>query len=204
MIEILQKREGIDMELIIIGIVIIAIGLYVIGTYNALQVTLVRIQASFQEIGNQLKRQANLIPNLVESTKGYLSHEKGIFDALTEARKAVLTATKDTSKLDQATQAISQVLPQLTAILESNPEIRGSEVVNKLMAELRDTADKLVYARRTLIDLTADFNAKIIVFPSNIIANLFGFKPQPGLEAPTTGEHLSVSASETKDIDVKL
>lgn len=192
------------MEFIIVGVVIVALGLYIIGIYNTLQVTLVRIQASYQEIGNQLKRQANLIPNLVESTQGYLKHEKGIFDTLTKAREAVLSATKDTSKLDQATSAVNKVLPQLTAIMESNPEIKGSEVVNKLMNELRDTADKLVYARRTLIDLTADFNSKLITFPSNLIANLFGFKSQPGLETPSKGEHLSVSEAETKDIDIKL
>lgn len=192
------------MDLIVIGIVIVLIGLYVIAIYNGLQATLIRIQASYQEIGNQLKRQANLIPNLVEATKGYLAHEKGIFESLTKAREVVLSASKDTTKLDKATEAINQVLPRLTAVMESNPEIKASEVVNKLMNELRDTADKLVYSRRTLIDLTADYNTQIVVFPKNLIANLFNFKPQPGLDAPNSGEHLTVTESETKDVKVKL
>jgi LemA protein len=195
---------GGHMEMIIIGILIVVLGLYIIGLYNTFQVTLVRIQAAYQEIGNQLKRQANLIPNLLEATKGYLKHEKSIFDSLTKAREAVLSATKDTAKLDQATDAVSAVLPQLTAIVESNPEIKGSEVVSKLMNELRDTADKLVYARRTVIDLTATYNAKIITFPSNLIATLFNFTAQPGLITPTTGAHVSVSETETKDVEVKL
>ncbi len=192
------------MPLIVIGIVIVLIGLYVISVYNQLQTTLTRIQASYQEIGNQLKRQANLIPNLVESTKGYLKHEKGIIDSLTKARESVMTAIKDTTKLNAATEQINSIIPQMTAILESNPEIKGSDVVTKLMNELRDTADKLVYARRTLIDLTADFNTKLVVFPSNMVASSFGFKRQPGLETPTTGEHITVSEAETKDVEVKL
>jgi LemA protein len=192
------------MELLIIGAIIIAIGLYFIGTYNYFQTTLVRIQASIQEIGNQLKRQANLIPNVVEATKGYLKHEKGIFDELAAARQTVLAASKDTAKIDQAAAAIDNLIPKFTAIMESNPEIKGSEVVAKLMNELRDTADKLLYARRTVIDLTAEFNAKLKVFPSNIIGSAFGFKAQPGLVTPSVGEHLSVSEADTKDIDVKL
>lgn len=192
------------MPFIILGILVVLIGLYVIGTYNNFQTTKTRIQAAYQEIGNQLKRQANLIPNLVEATKGYLSHEKGIFEDLTNARQAILSAVKDTSKVDQATAALNKVLPQMTAILESNPEIKASQVISKLMDELRDTGDKLLYSRRTLIDLTADFNAKLLVFPSNIIAGLFGFKPEAGLTTPNTGAHVSVSEAETKDVEVKL
>jgi len=181
------------MPLIILGIILVVIGLYFIGVYNNFQVTLTRIQAAYQEIGNQLKRQANLIPNLIESTKGYMAHEKGIFESLTKAREAILTASKDSSKLKTATDALEKVMPQMTAILESNPELKANEVVGKLMNELRDTSDKLLYARRGLIDLVADFNAKLLTFPSNLIANLFNFKPQPGLEIPTTGSHVTVS-----------
>ncbi len=180
------------MPLIILGIILVVIGLYVIGIYNTFQVTLTRIQAAYQEIGNQLKRQACLIPNLIESTKGYMTHEKGIFDSLTKAREAILTATKDTTKLTSATEALEKVMPQMTAILESNPELKANEVVTKLMDELRDTSDKLLYARRGLIDLVADFNAKLLTFPSSLIANLFGFKSQPGLELPTSEPEISV------------
>jgi LemA protein len=192
------------MPLIIIGIIIVVIGLYVIGIYNSLQVTLVRIQASVQEIGNQLKRQANLIPNLVETAKGYLKHEKSIFDDLTAARQTILTAVKDQSKVGQASAVMEKLIPQIVAIVESNPQLKADGIVTKLMDELRDTSDKLMYSRRSLIDLSADFNTKLVAFPTNIVANTFGFKKQPGLDTPETGAHLSVSETETQNIKVEL
>lgn len=192
------------MPLIIIGIIIIIIGLYIISIYNSLQVGQIRIQASVQEIGNQLKRQANLIPNLVETTKGYMKHEKGIFDALTAARQAILSAVKDQSKVGEASAIMEKLVPQLVAVVESNPQLKADGVVSKLMDELRDTTDKLMYSRRSLIDLTADFNQKLVTFPTNFIANTFGFKRQPGLETPNTGAHLSVAEAEMQDVKIEL
>jgi len=192
------------MPLLILGILILVAGLYLIGTYNSLQVLLTRIQASVQEIGNQLKRQANLIPNLIESTKGYMKHEKGIFDELAAARQTILSAVKDQSKLNQATQVMDKVIPQMMAIMESNPQLKADGIVMKLMDELRDTSDKLMYSRRLLIDLTADYNIKLVTFPSNIIANTFGFKSQPGLAVADMKSATSVSEDETKNIEVKL
>lgn len=195
------------MELIyiIIGISLFLV-LYTVSTYNWFQTSLVRIKASIQDIGNQLKRQASLIPNLESSAKGYLKHEKGIFKALTDARKAVDAASKSGKMGDitKASDSLSKVLPQIQILVESNPEIKGVKVVTKLMDELRDTSDKLMYARRTLIDLSADFNQKIVVFPSNLVAGMFKFQKQKGLSTPTTGAHVEVSAKETKDPKVSL
>ncbi|MFA6512501.1 MAG: LemA family protein, partial [Patescibacteria group bacterium] len=87
---------------------------------------------------------------------------------------------------------------------ESNPEIKGADVITKLMDELRDTSDKVMYARRTLIDLTADYNVKIATFPSNTVAGIFGFQPEKGLSTPDTGSHIEVSQSETTTPKVKL
>lgn len=189
------------------GLVVIAvIALYVMGVYNSLVSMRTRIQASIQEIGNQLKRQADLIPNLEESAKGFLKHEKDIFKLLTEARKSVQSAVDsgNTQKMLDASQQISQLLPRMQVVVESNPQIQGSGVVTKLMDELRDTSDKLMYARRTLIDLTADYNIRLVTFPSNLVANLFSFKPEKGLVTPVEGEHLEVSAGEMKSPKVKL
>lgn len=178
---------------------------YVISTYNFFQTTKTRVQASIQEIGNQLKRQASLIPNLSESAKSYLKHEKEIFDKLTSARKAVETAVKEGgAKIDQAVDKLNALIPSLNVLVESNPELKANTVVMKLMDELRDTADKLMYARRTLIDLTADYNAKLITFPSNLIAQMFKFTPLKGLDTPVEGAHVSVSADEAKDVKVDL
>ncbi len=193
------------MVLIIIAILVIA-GVYVIATYNQLQTLKTRIKAAIQEIGNQLKRQANLIPNLNESAKGYLEHEKDVFAKLTEARKAVNKAVEsgDTQEMLDAQDKVQGVLGSLKVIVESNPELKGAEVVNNLMGELRDTADKVMYSRRTLIDLVADYNRMLVTIPSNIIGTLFGFKPEKGLQVEESGEHLEVSQEETKSPKVDL
>lgn len=192
------------MPLLILGVIIIGIGLYLINIYNFFQTAKTRIAASIQEIGNQLKRQANLIPNLSESAKGYLQHEKSIFDELTAARKTVLSGLENPQQLGKASAALEQVMPRLMAMVESNPQLKADGVMMKLMDELRDTSDKIMYARRTLIDLTADYNAKRLTFPSNLIASTFNFPAEPGLEMETTKGVTSVTADEVKNVDVKF
>ncbi len=187
-------------------IALAAIAVYIWMTYNKFVTTKTRIKASIQEIGNQLKRQSNLIPNLVESVKGYMKHEKQIFDKLTQARKSVTAALKtdSTQKLVDASAKLQTALAPIRAVFESTPELQAAKPTVKLMDELRDTADKLLYARRTLIDLTADFNIMVVTIPSKFIANLFGFKQEPGLKTPKEGEHLEVGAGEAKLPKVKL
>ncbi|MGD0523019.1 MAG: LemA family protein [Candidatus Microgenomates bacterium] len=189
--------------LLIIGVILL---IWAVTTYNFFVGSKARIKAAVQEIGNQLKRQADLIPNLEESTKGYLSHEKGIFEMLTEARKAIAAAVDsgDVQKMSEAGTQLAQVLPSLRVAVESNPELKASEVVINLMDELRDTSDKIMYARRLVIDLTADFNVKRATVPSNIIANAFGFAELPGLITPQEGEHLEVSEQDLETPKVKL
>ncbi len=174
---------------ILYGIILIVV-IYVIAFYNRLKTALVQIGASNQEIGNQLKRQADLIPNLVESAKGYLKHEKEIFTQLTDARKAI-----SSNKIEKSQELIGKALGALQVVVESNPDIKGSTVVSDLMSELRDTGDKLMYARRTMIDLTADYNAALVTFPNSLLANLFNFKSQKGLE---------ITKEESKNPVVKL
>lgn len=166
---------------VIIGIILIAV-VWTIGIYNFFATAKTRVDASIQEIGNQFKRQTDLIPNLESSVKGYLSHEKGIFDELSNARKLIAGASGNLAKMAAAGKAIAEVLPKIQVVVESNPEIKGSEVVKNLMDELRDTSDKIMYARRLMIDLTADYNVKRVTFPSSIIANMFNFAALKGLE----------------------
>jgi LemA protein len=182
------------------------IAIYFVTVYNGLVSQKTRIKASIQEIGNQLKRQADLIPNLEESAKGYLKHEKDILKLLADARKSVdsAVASGDLKALSDAGQKVASILPQIQVVMESNPELKGVQVVTGLMDELRDTSDKVMYARRTLIDLTADYNIKISVFPSNLVAQIFKFGPEAGLATPTDGSFLSVSAEDTKSPKVTL
>lgn len=192
--------------LIIILVVLGAIALYVMGIYNTLQRLKTQIAASIQEIGNQLKRQASLIPNLEASVKGFMKHEKGVFEMLTDARKSVARADKSGSAqdIDEAITKIQNLVPQISVAVEDNPELKSNETVTQFMSELTDTADKLTYARRSVIDLTQSFNEKLVTFPSNIIAGMFGFKAEKGLVTPDAGKHLSVSEEEMKDVKVNL
>lgn len=186
--------------------IIVAIGFYLWSSYNRLAILKTRIGASIQEIGNQLKRQADLIPNLVDSVKGYLKHEKGIFKDLTDARRAILEATakNDPELMVAASDRLGKTVGQFRVLVESTPQIRAVESVTKLMDELRDTADKVMYSRRTLIDLTADYNIMLVTFPSSIVAKIFKFEREKGLQTPTEGEHLKVSSEEVKTPEVSL
>ncbi|KKQ95659.1 MAG: LemA family protein [Candidatus Woesebacteria bacterium GW2011_GWB1_43_14] len=195
------------MQILLLPLVLlVVVGIWVAMTYNFFVSSKARIKAAVQEIGNQLKRQADLIPNLESSAKGFLKHEKGIFKELAEARKAISAAVKsrDVQKMADAGSRLAGILPSLKIAVEDNPEIKGSEVVVKLMDELRDTSDKIMYARRLVIDLTADYNVRRVSLPSNIVANMFGFSELPGLITPESGEHVEVSQSEMKSPKVNL
>lgn len=190
----------------ILLVLLVLIVLYVISTYNRFQTIATRIIASIQEIGNQLKRQFDLIPNLEASVKGYLKHEKVIFEKLTDARKQVASAVKSGTpqRMADAASAVSQLLPALKIAVEDNPELKADATVTKLMDELRDTADKVMYARRTLIDLSADYNRMVVTIPSNFVAQIFHFNAKAGLKTPDSGEHVEVSSAETKSPKLSL
>jgi len=187
-------------------VILAVVFLYVIGVFNSLQTLKTQIKASIQEIGNQLKRQAGLIPNLEVAVKGQLKHEQGIYKMLTEARQSVAKADASGSAkdIDQAVAKIQNLIPQIQVVVESNPELKANEAITKFMDELTDTADKLTYARRSVIDLSQSFNEKLVVFPSNIIANIFGFKEEKGIATSTTGAHMEVSSEEEKTPKVNL
>lgn len=191
--------------LIIIGL--LAVGAFwAISQYNFFVSSKARVKAAIQEIGNQLKRQADLIPNLESAAKGYLKHEKEIFAALTEARKDVSSAVKsgDLQKMSDAGSKVAQLLPQIKVAVESNPEIKGTEVVTPLMEELRDTADKIMYSRRLLIDLTADYNVKRVTFPSSVVANVFGITEIKGMIMENESDANSMNANDMKTPKISL
>lgn len=194
------------MPLIILAVIAVSLIAFVISVYNSLQTLKTQISASIQEIGNQLKRQASLIPNLQESVKGYMGHEKGVFKMLTDARTSAAKASESnkSSDVEKAIQNIQSVIPAINVLVESNPELKADATVTKFMDELTDTSDKLMYARRTVIDLTQAYNQKLVTFPSNMIAGAFGFSAEKGLLTPTSGAHLEVSDTEMSDPKVKL
>lgn len=194
------------MTYIILGLLGVLV-LYFFTTYNKFVSTKARIEASIQEIGNQLKRQTDLIPNLISSVKGYLKHEKDVFKMLTEARKMVAEAVKggDAQKMIDASANLQQALAPIRVVLESNPQLASAGTVTKLMDELRDTADKVMYSRRTMIDLTADYNIMVVTLPSKVVAMLFKFDKLSGLKMPEDVEsQLSVKKEEMSTPKVEL
>ena len=193
------------MPLLFIGILAV-LAVWVISTYNFFVSAKARVNAAIQEIGNQLKRQLDLIPNLQASVKGYMKQEKSIFKMLTDARTMVASASKsgDLKKMSEAGSKLSEILPKLQIVVESNPELKSSEVVTNLMDELRDTSDKVMYSRRLLIDLTADYNVRRATFPSNLIASMFGFPEMKALDVGDMSGALEVGdeAKKTPKIDL--
>lgn len=192
--------------LIVLLVIIAVVAIYIFATYNKFVTVKTRITASIQEIGNQLKRQADLIPNLVNSVKGYMVHEQAALDKITKARMGLLDAVEsgDVSKMIDASDVVKQALGSIRVMVESTPELKAAGPTTKMMNELRDTSDKVMYSRRTLIDLSADYNVMVVTMPSALVAKMFKFDKVAGLKTPETGRHVEVSEEDTKTPRVEL
>jgi LemA protein len=167
--------------LIIAIVVVVVLVLIIAGMYNALVRTKVRVEEAWSDITVQLKRRYDLIPNLVNTVKGYATHEKEVFEKVTEARANALNAqgVKETA---QAENQFEQALKSLFAVSEAYPQLRATENFQQLQAELTDTEDKIMASRRFYNGAARDLNIKIDTFPSNIIAKMFGFKKREFFE----------------------
>lgn len=165
-----------ELALIIIVAVVAVVGIFLWATYNGLVKLNVRVQEAWSDITVQLKRRADLIPNLVEAVKGYAGHEKQVFQDVTEARANVLNATaKGPEATAKAENQFEGALKSLFAVSEAYPELRASENFQQLQAELVDTEDKIQASRRFYNGGVRDLNTKIQQFPVNVIAGSFGF-----------------------------
>jgi len=161
--------------LIILAIAAGAILLWVVAVYNGLIALRNRTKEAFSDIDVQLKRRYDLIPNLVETVKGYAAHEKEVFEKVTEARTRAMGATTLKEK-GEAENVLSGTLKTLFAVSENYPQLRASENFLELQRELTDTEDKIQAARRFYNTNVRDLNIKIETFPANTIANIFRFK----------------------------
>ena len=190
---------------IILLIAIGAIAVYIATTYNFFVVTKTRIQAQIEELGNQLKRRAEFLPQTADIIEISTDQEKKVYKMITDARTKVNQADKehDPEKLLKAASEVEQAIGSINILVESNPELKTAEVVIKAQDNLRDTQDKVMYAKRTLIDLVQSFNAKVLGFPSNLVANAFGFKTQKGLNLADTQDAISVSKEEMANPKIK-
>lgn len=150
-------------------------------TYNALVTLKIRVDEAWSDITVQLKRRLDLIPNLINTVKGYAAHESGVFEKVTEARANALNAQgpKQTAEADNQVQ---EALKSIFAVAEAYPDLKASQNFVQLQNELVDTEDKIQAARRFYNGGVRDYNTRLQVFPSNIVAGLFGFKPREFFE----------------------
>ena len=170
------------MEIIHIILIIIAIIIfYVIFTYNNLTKLTLKVKNSFAGIDNQLKRRYDLIPNLVNTVKGYAEHEKELFENITKARNNLVDTNLETKT--KASKETTKMINKLIAVAESYPELKASQNFKELQIELVGTEDKIAYARQYYNDNVMMLNHKLQTFPSNLIASLFNFKKVDYFEA---------------------
>jgi LemA protein len=163
--------------LIVVGVLFLA----AVGIYNGLVALRNRCENAWSQVDVQLKRRYDLIPNLVETVKGYAKHEREVFQNVTEARSKAINATnvKDQGKAESQLQG---ALKSLFAVAEAYPDLKANQNFLMLQEELAGTEGKIAYARQFYNDTVMKFNQKQQVFPSNIIANMFGFKEREYFE----------------------
>jgi len=157
-------------------IIVIAALLYVWFIYNRLVTTRMRISEALSQIDVQLKRRTDLIPNIVETVKGYAKHEKEVLENVTNARASLMQAGTPKEKA-QANNFLSDTLKSLFAVSENYPTLKANENFLALQEELSDTENKIAYSRQFYNSNVMDYNTKLQIFPDSVIANMFHFKP---------------------------
>ena len=181
--------------LIVVGAVVLVIVLFIWGAYNSLVTMRQRVREAWSGIDVQLKRRASLIPNLVETVKGYAAHERETFENVTKARAALMSA-QSPHEAAEADNMLTSTLRSLFAVSEAYPELKANQNFLQLQGELSDTESKIAYARQFYNTNTRDFNTKIETFPSVLVAKQFGFTPSEYFEAEETArEDVRVSFS---------
>lgn len=177
------------MTIVYIVLVVLAILIFtLVATYNGLIRSRNRVDESFSDIDVQLKRRYDLIPNLVETVKGYAKHEQGTFDMVVKARSAAMNAHGEKGNLKESAQAenmLTDTLKSLFALTENYPDLKANQNFLKLQDELSDTENKIQASRRFYNGNVRDFNTKIQIFPTNLIAGMMNFKNYDFFEADT-------------------
>ncbi|KAB1657154.1 LemA family protein [Pseudoclavibacter sp. CFCC 11306] len=160
--------------LIVVIAIVVIIGIWLWATYNALVRLRVRVDEAWSDITVQLKRRADLLPNLIETVKGYAAHEKGVFEAVTQARSETVNAATP-AEATVAEGHLQEALKSLFAVAEAYPDLKANQNFLHLQQELVDTEDKIQASRRFYNGGVRELNTKIQTFPTNIIAGAFGF-----------------------------
>ncbi|PIP26869.1 MAG: hypothetical protein COX30_04900 [Candidatus Moranbacteria bacterium CG23_combo_of_CG06-09_8_20_14_all_39_10] len=167
---------------LILLIILAAVVIWIIGTYNGLITLKNRVDEAWSDIDVQLKRRYDLIPNLINTVKGYATHEKEVFEKVTEARTRAMNAGSTNEKAE-AENMLSGTLKTLFAVSENYPDLKANQNFLELQRELTDTEDKIQASRRFYNGNARDFNIKIEVFPNNMIAGMLHFTKREFFEA---------------------
>lgn len=161
---------------IIIAVAVGALVLFGLYLYNSLISAKLRVNEAFSQIDVQLKRRTDLIPNLVETVKGYAKHEKGVFEKVAELRSELMKAKGPEEKADINNQ-LTQTLKSIFAVAEAYPELKASDNFKALQDELSDTENKIAYSRQFYNSNVLDYNTKLQIFPNVLFAKILNFKP---------------------------
>jgi len=173
--------------LIIVLVVIALLIIFVIAVYNALIRLRNQVDNAWSQIDVQLKRRHDLIPNLVETAKGYMKHERGTFEAITNARSQAMGA-KTVAEASKAEGALGEALSKFMLVVENYPDLKANQNFLAVQEELTSTENKISFARQSYNDQVLFFNNKIQMFPSNIIANMFNFTKRDFFELEVAAE----------------
>ncbi len=177
----------------ILGVVVVLV-LIVLGLYNSLITKRNRVKEAYSQIDVQLKRRASLIPNLVETVKGYAAHEKSVLEDVTKARTSLMSAT-GVKEQAAADNMLTGALKSLFAVAENYPTLKASDNFKELQEEISDTETKVAAARQFYNNNVLDYNTGIQMFPQSLFASMFGFKAE---------EFFQATEDEKKDVQVKF
>lgn len=165
-----------NMVTIIIAVVVGALVLFALYLYNSLIAAKLRVNEAFSQIDVQLKRRTDLIPNLIETVKGYAKQEKEVFTKVTELRSDLMSA-KTPEKKAEVNNMLTDALKSVFAVAEAYPQLRSSENFKALQDELSDTENKIAYSRQFYNSNVLDYNTKLQIFPNVLFARVLNFKP---------------------------
>jgi len=179
----------VEIAIVVVGILVI-LGFFLISMYNRLVTLRQRVKEAWSDIDVQLKRRWDLIPNLVETVKGYAAHERQTFEAVTKARADAMAAASTGSPEQRAGAegALGAALLNLRAVAEAYPDLQAIQEFKDLSENLRDTEDKISFARRFYNGSVRDYNTSLMTFPTNVLGGMFGFTPEQYFELADVAE----------------
>ena len=183
-------------NIIILGIVLVVILAIIVGIYNSLVALRNQVENSRAQIDVQLKRRHDLIPNLLETVKGYMAHEANTLENIVKLRQQAINVTgSDAKVVAEVENQLSGALKSLFALSENYPDLKASQNFSELQEELRNTENKISFSRQFYNDSVTRYNTKLEVVPSNIIASMFNFKPEVLFEAESDEARKNVKVS---------